>query len=127
MRKLVGCVLVAGSLVASGCSGNAITNAYKADVALKAIYQTAAPIRADLCRPPAPILDAKTCDTALKVLTVDYALIGRMTNLLALYEANKDSDTAVQIAAIYPEVIKAITELSGLIGEFKSPSTTVTR
>jgi len=117
VRKL--CALFAACLIASGCSGNAIQKAYQADVTLKAIYETAAPIRADLCRPPAPILPTKTCDTALKVLKIDYALIGQLTALLASYETNKDAGTAATIAALYPQVQAAIAELTGLIADFK--------
>jgi hypothetical protein len=116
MRRIA---LIALLLTACFCASTTPGKLYQADAALAAAYKVAAPLRADLCRPPSPHLSSETCATGLKVLQVDYALLQKYTSLLASYQDTKDQSTYSQALALYPNIQKAIVEISALIDGWK--------
>lgn len=112
-------VVLAAALMAYGCAGSLLKDAYNADAALVGAYKVAAPLRADLCNPASPQLSPQICADSLQVLEVHYQLIQTFTSLLAEYAQNKDEGTLRQIEALMPKIVQAYAEVSALIESFK--------
>jgi hypothetical protein len=116
VKKFAALLALALSLA---CAGSVLKDGYNANTALVAAYKVAAPLRADMCRPPAPVLSATVCTSTLKILEVQYATATSFNELLAAYAENRDEAALRQIQLLLPVVQKGVAQVEAVISELK--------
>lgn len=121
-------LLIALVLATTACAGSFIKDTKNQLTALAAVYETAAPARADYCRPwekPAPEVPPPVapkpavCVTALDTLKVVYTTLKDGTELLATYAEVKTDTVKAKIIALIPKVADAIVNAQAVISEVK--------
>lgn len=126
MRKTLYRALVPILLLSLACAGSPLKNAYNASAASIAAYKTAAPLRAELCRPPTPVLSQTICDSTLKVLEVQFETNKTFNELVAKYAETKDQAVLDQIEVLLPVVLAGVKQIKAVIGELQAAEKGVT-
>lgn len=114
-KRVARVFLALAFLVSVGCATSPIKSAFNTQVALTGVYRVAAPLRADLCRPPSPELDAKTCESSLEALNVHWRLINTYNQILLACIATEEDELCGLVGDQRVQAIKAIAELNALI------------